>query len=305
MRDAEATYCVGDPWQAIYTFAGGDPLLFSKREGSWETLDRSYRLGDEDVRSAVSVLRSAGWSDEIIDKWSGSTDERSPKGRTFVLCRTRWQLKRLENRLLQMGEPYGILGRSRMLSPWERERGLAARAAVAMFDYDMPVRVDMAEALLKVWRSVGAIPKDRENPRWRDDAPIVSSDIAPMLSAPIERAMRSLAYCSYVRGAARRHGPDVLSSNPKTYLGTIHAAKGLEADDVWLLSSWGSRPARELMSKDGFMREACVAYVGVTRSRRKTITFYDDSDTGITYPFPRRSPLASARPIEVLLRPQA
>lgn len=303
-RDMGVVVCVGDPWQAIYTFSGGDPTLFSTRGGVWTSLRVSHRLDERHVSYAKLVLQRGGWNDSRIASWEGSSAERPPLGRRYILCRTRWQVRRMRDLLLRVGEPFSSLSRTGFRpSPWESVDGEAARAAVALFDADASVPYAMAVTLLDVWRKAGAlIPNE---PRWASDAPIVAQDVVRFLRVPVETAMRALRYLPYARSAYRRYGADVLLEQPRTFVGTIHAAKGLEADDVFLLVSWGVRPSREIMNRDGLRRESCVAYVAVTRSRRTTHLLWDDGDRGVPYPFPLDPPLGAVSPIEVVFRRRA
>jgi len=75
--------------------------------------------------------------------------------------------------------------------------------------------------------------------------------------------------------AAKQHGVEAVS-NPKIRLGTIHSAKGMEADKVVILSSVGrkTREAEEA-NPERAHEERRVEYVAVTRARYKVVVAHD------------------------------
>lgn len=80
------------------------------------------------------------------------------------------------------------------------------------------------------------------------------------------------------RSAAVRWGAD-LATRPLIRLGTIHAAKGMEASTV-ILSTTTSRKVFESQSVDrnAFDEERRVEYVGVTRAKHRLVISDDGSD---------------------------
>ena len=73
------------------------------------------------------------------------------------------------------------------------------------------------------------------------------------------------------RTAAKKYGAE-LASKPAIRIGTIHAAKGMEADTV-VLSTTISRRIAEAQGIDAGQHdeERRIEYVGVTRARRRLI----------------------------------
>jgi superfamily I DNA/RNA helicase len=67
-------------------------------------------------------------------------------------------------------------------------------------------------------------------------------------------------------------------------VGTIHSAKGREADHVYLDRNWGLLPGRAML--DGDLGEVCVAYVGISRHRCSLTLVDSPGARGINYPFP-------------------
>lgn len=80
------------------------------------------------------------------------------------------------------------------------------------------------------------------------------------------------------RAAAVKWGPD-LATRPHIRIGTIHAAKGMEADSV-ILSTTTSRRVHDsqAIDRDTFDEERRIEYVGVTRARRKLIVSVEPCD---------------------------
>jgi len=80
-------------------------------------------------------------------------------------------------------------------------------------------------------------------------------------------------------------GLGALVMPPRNRVGTIHSAKGREADYVTLCRGWGSLPAQAMLSGD--VGETCVAYVGASRHRMQ-LDMLDVHGEGVPYPFPAR-----------------
>lgn len=88
-------------------------------------------------------------------------------------------------------------------------------------------------------------------------------------------------YLPYLERVWNAHGIAAFTKPPKINLSTIHGAKGREADEVHLVRSWGILPARNMRQNP--TEEACVAYVGASRHRKRLI--FEDGE-GIPYSFP-------------------
>jgi superfamily I DNA/RNA helicase len=91
---------------------------------------------------------------------------------------------------------------------------------------------------------------------------------------PLVEKIRSGEWCSLVdrgqewRRHAERWGAD-LASNSRIKVGTIHSVKGMEADNVALLTTTSRRVEQSREDCQTQHDEECrVAYVGVTRARR-------------------------------------
>ena len=267
-------FAVGDPWQAIYIFSGGNPTLFSQRAGEWRTLRQSHRLTPQAVAYAIGLLRGAGWQHDLLATWSG-VGGHSRDGTTFYIARTNRLVHQLRRQLLEDGEPFlGFSGRG--TAPWDTKDGQAVRIGLRLLGGE---QVDGYDATLLVKQL-----KKKAPATWTPDAPVSVAQVERVVSGSLRDNLWRLKYASYIFSAHRRYGSESLSQSPRTFLGTIHGSKGLEADRVCLVTSWARLPAASLGDPQGGLNEACVAYVGATRHRSQLELI--DVNEGIRYPFP-------------------
>ena len=111
--------------------------------------------------------------------------------------------------------------------------------------------------------------------RHADDWDVIFTDDLTQVGATesLVEKIRSGKWCGLVdrgeewRRHAERWGPD-LASNSKIRVGTVHSVKGMEADNVALLTTIGKRVVQGMEDADQHDEEHRIAYVGVTRTRR-------------------------------------
>lgn len=265
----------GDPWQAIYVFMGADPEAFASRHGRWVVLGTSHRLRQDAVRYATAILRDAGWDHPLLSSWRGCGG-RSQDGTRFILARTNAMVSTIRSRLLEDGEPFCHLpGRS--AAPWDTTIGRAHRVAIELLSGAALPSEDL-DVLFRCFK--------RERPAsWEPDAPVSLAQVESVLGHSLAKERQRWRYAGYFDRVWRRHGAEVFSSRPATAIGTIHASKGQEADEVVLVTSWARVPAKSIAEHEGRRREACVAYVAATRHRSR-LTFIESAH-GVRYPFPQ------------------
>lgn len=70
------------------------------------------------------------------------------------------------------------------------------------------------------------------------------------------------------------YGPDAVES-PRVVVGTIHSAKGMEADNVYLLTTLSHQVIRGMETTSGADEERRVQYVGVTRARYRLTLLHE------------------------------
>lgn len=274
----------GDPGQAIYIFNGGDPDLFANRPGEWRTLDKSYRLDEASARYAERTL-SVGWKDDrFVGTWHGEGGEPRD-GTTFYLARTWALLEYVRTDLEARGEPYLEL---RGRAPLQTQAADAYRVIVALESGQVVPRA----ALQAVGKAIklSRLPAElrsraSEMMKERGDGEVGASTAAYFFG-PLDQLRNLVDHADYFRRVEAKYGLRGLMATPKTALGTLHSAKGKEADTVHLVSSWATLPSRSLLDSGGRKSEACVAYVGVSRHRSEL--HFLEVPEGTRFPFPGR-----------------
>jgi hypothetical protein len=273
------TICAGDPWQALFRFSGGDPSLFRNQPGGWTTIGDSHRLNPFSAAYAQDILRSGGFGDDpLLNEWTGVYEGEGSDGLHFYLARTGKLVHMLAQMLEDAGEPYTFLsGRG---GPLGASNTAAWRAMQELMDEgSVP-----ASGLKAV---AATLPKGLLDPQevkrlGRLDGRIFL-DALPW-GGHIERLQKALPRADYYARIASRYGFGALLMPPANRVGTIHSAKGREADHVTLCRGWGSLPAQAMLAGD--TGETCVAYVAASR-HRIGFDFIDLAGQGIPYVFPR------------------
>ena len=278
---------VGDPAQTIYSFAGATPVFlntFTQRFPDAEVirLSTGYRSTPEITFAANSLLRSASMGQELtaINSHGSKPLVQGFKDESAEIA----GVSREINALLAAGtEPQeiAILARTNnQLKAMEREFNREAipyqvRSTERFFD-----RTDVREFLKHV-RQASVIPS--EGSEWIDELrsiaqPFLTGEsidgIAALLHLGRELDSDPQFQPKSLRGYLREVEDRVSQNNPPTMpvitLATLHAAKGLEWERVFLIgASEGILPLTNSATLTDAMlaEERRLFYVGMTRAK--------------------------------------
>ncbi len=280
---------VGDPSQTIYSFAGASPehlLGFPRRypEATVVRLVRDYRSTPQVVDLANGLMGRGGADavELVAQRPSGPevayvahADESAeaagvaerveslisagvPASEVAILYRTNGQSENLEDALSQRGIGYMVRGGQRFFDREEVKKAmvLLRGAAIAAVEEDVPVAV--RDALLDAgWAEEPPAPRGAVRERWDSLNALVG------LADEWEGSLREFTNDLAERASAQ-HAPTV----DGVTLTTLHAAKGLEWDAVFIVGmSEGLMPISLAETERAVAEEKRLLYVGITRAR--------------------------------------
>ena len=276
---------VGDPAQTIYSFAGATPVFlnsFTQRfpEAQVIRLTTGYRSTPEITFAANALLRSATMGQELVafnthgskPIVTGYSDESAEiKGvmaeinvllsngiqpqEIAILARTNAQLKGAEKAMLAQNIPYQVRNTERFFE----------RREIRDF--------------LKQVRQASVIPAEGQG--WIDEIrsiaqPYLTGEAIDGIAALLHLARELDADDNFspktLRGYLREVEDRVQQNNPPTMpvvtLATLHAAKGLEWERVFLIgASEGQLPLTNSAGEAVVDEERRLFYVGITRAK--------------------------------------
>jgi DNA helicase-2/ATP-dependent DNA helicase PcrA len=283
LGNREELCVVGDSAQTIYSFAGASStflLSFTKRfpQAKVIRLSRGYRSTPEIIRAANKVLRQAGtYQDQQhqeLVSMNESGEQFTLQQYTSALDEARSVAESIDT-ILQRNEKLEIAILARMNSQLEIFESELAKRAIAsqvknsdrFFD-----RVDVRDAM-KVVRQASVLPSDD----WFRD---LESVLTPFGKADYVHAFLNLGLELKSNGAnslrqflreledrAEQNNPPTL---PGVVLATLHAAKGLEWDHVFLVGvNDGTLPLSTIRGAAEVEEERRLFYVGLTRAKKQ------------------------------------
>jgi DNA helicase-2/ATP-dependent DNA helicase PcrA len=292
---------VGDPNQTIYSFTGATPgflLEFPRRHpgSTIVKLHRDYRSTPEVVGLANRVLgrrsllrlvgqRQAGprpefaeYDDEPAEAAAVASRCRllietgTPPSEIAVLFRVNAQSETYEQALADAGVPYVLRGGERFFErPEIREAIVLLRgAARAPLDADavpasgtaaLPTAVRAVLSAVN-WSPTAPPGGGAARERWESLAALVA--LAEDLAAVAPAAGLPELVAELEQRAVSQHAPTVQGVT----LASLHAAKGLEWDAVFLVGLVeGTVPIQHATTDEQIDEERRLLYVGVTRAR--------------------------------------
>ncbi|MFI1834783.1 ATP-dependent DNA helicase UvrD2 [Streptomyces olivaceoviridis] len=307
LGDRDNLCVVGDASQTIYSFTGATPdhlLDFRVRHpgATVVKLVRDYRSSPQIVRLANGLLaqargRAADHRLELVSQRPSGpepvhteyTDEPAeaegaarrirelidagvPAAEIAILFRTNSQSETYEQALADAGVPYQLRGAERFFDrPEVRKAGIALRGAARFGGNDslLDEAVDLPSQVRAVlsgegWTSEPPAGSGAVRERWESLAALVN------LAHDLAAARPGVTLADFVaeldERANAQHAPTVQGVT----LASLHAAKGLEWDVVFLVGvAEGMLPITYARTDEQIEEERRLLYVGVTRARER------------------------------------
>ncbi len=291
---------VGDDDQTIYSFAGASRehlLQFSRRypDATVVRLVRDYRSTPQVVELANRVIagdptrrgspkslvaqlpegptplfvehgsepEEARW---VTARVKALLDAGTPVFEVAVLYRVNAQSQAYEAALAAAGVPYLVRGGERFFDRREVRDAVAALRGASRVTEPEPLLEQVHAALAErvAWRPDGA-PSGAGAARDRWDALAALVSIAGDLAAADPHAGLADFVAELDERIADQHVPVVAGVT----LASLHAAKGLEWDAVFLVGlADGTMPIQHATTLEQIAEERRLLYVGITRARR-------------------------------------
>lgn len=307
LGDRDSLCVVGDASQTIYSFTGATPdhlLDFRVRHpgATVVKLVRDYRSTPQVVRLANGLLaqaagRAADHRLELVSQrpagpdpvYTEYTDEPAeaegaarrireligagvPAAEIAVLFRTNSQSETYEQALADAGVPYQLRGAERFFDrPEVRKAGVALRGAARFGGNDslLDDAVDLPSQVRAVlsgegWTTEPPAGSGAVRERWESLAALVN--LARDVAAARPKATLADFVAELDERANAQHAPTVQGVT----LASLHAAKGLEWDVVFLVGvAEGMLPITYAKTDEQIEEERRLLYVGVTRARER------------------------------------
>jgi DNA helicase-2/ATP-dependent DNA helicase PcrA len=279
---------VGDPAQTIYSFAGATPVFlnsFTQRfpEAEVVRLTTGYRSTPEIIFTANSILRKGAMGSELVainDHGSKPTitayndevgeiagivrdikqliSEGTPAQEIAVLARTNNQLNGLEKAMNTANLPYQVRNTERFFERKEVRDFLKQVRTASVIPTEGVSWLDELRTLAQPFLTGGAI-----------DGIAALLHLARELDGDSGFTPKNLrAYLREVEDRVQQNNPPTM---PVTTLATLHAAKGLEWDRVFLIGVSDGILPLENNSTTGDQasidEERRLFYVGITRAK--------------------------------------
>lgn len=291
-------YVVGDPFQAIYGFAGSSAKCFMDWDVQKErTMPKSWRcpppiarLGEECLRQMHSGYFDRGISPadhegsvSVCQDIDDVVSQIDPHDSWLMVARTNHQASRIMASLFASGipakwttSPEGTTNKATgmiALHSLENGKPISGRQwmrAVELLPANMKTNDGVKKGLVRGTKTKW------KNAEYADDWDVIFPDELGMVGCceDMTAAIMKGEWVKYVdngqtwRKQADRWGAE-LAAEPKVRVGTIHSVKGAEADNVGLLTTVSKRVQDGRDATQERHNEECrIAYVGVTRARK-------------------------------------
>jgi DNA helicase-2/ATP-dependent DNA helicase PcrA len=288
---------VGDPAQTIYSFAGARAAYLTEFAGKYAgttsvELVRNYRSTPQVIAAANTLLSGTATGSVQLRAqqpsgadltWNEATDEvaeadavaaevarllaaGTPLREMAVLFRINAQSETFEEALTARSIPYVVRGAARFFERPEVRQGLALlRASLRAGEGANDGLVEQVRGVLAGmgWTPQAPAARGQARDRWESLMALVSqaeeysaAELAPTLEGFVAELDRR---------ATEQHAPVAEGVT----LATLHTAKGLEWDAVFLIGlQEGTMPITYADTPAAVEEERRLLYVGITRARK-------------------------------------
>ncbi|MBD3784105.1 MAG: HRDC domain-containing protein, partial [Micrococcales bacterium] len=215
-------------------------------------------------------------AEQVAERVRALVDAGHPAAEVAVLFRTNGQSELFESALAERGIPYLVRGGERFFSRKEvRDALVLMRGAARSDDGEVPLPDLVRDVLLGAgWTREAPTTGGAARERWESLAALAA--LADDLAAADPEARLPVFVRELDERAAAQHAPTVQGVT----LASLHAAKGLEWDTVFLVGcSDGLLPITMAETPDEIEEERRLLYVGVTRARQRLVLSYSRART--------------------------
>jgi DNA helicase-2/ATP-dependent DNA helicase PcrA len=296
-------YLVGDPFQSIYGFSGGNPrYLMDWQADKTRIMPRSWRCPEPVLQCGERILRECSdyWDrgiksaphDGITDEtWDlrGFIGDLDPTEDWLLVARSNAHAKRIGKMLDEASKPWTPTHK-RISSRWQNSKKLEAINGFFALESGAPIDgkqwcemltyIKPAADFLK--RGTKTLFANMDDPQgrypWIEIFRLEKLGALDSLRPYIESRQwrRWLPTATSHITAIREYGDDV-TREPVVKVGTIHSVKGAEADNVGLLTTLPAPAVRGMATQAGHDEEKRVWYVGATRAKRRLVVIREES----------------------------
>jgi len=269
LDDGGRFIAVGDPYQAIYGFAGADNLSFHEFINKPNTirlpLSECFRCAKDIVRFAKEIVPSIEYRDTSRDGQVRYGSYKEIRGEDYVLCRLNSLLVSLCLDLIRDGRNAKILG-----SGIGEELISLVKAQEAS---------NIAHLVLELKGELSRLKNVLEKSGLEEED-ILNNNRYSELAEQILTINVISEHCSSVEELIKRIESIFDPLKPGVTLASIHKAKGLEAKRVFILGD-ALMPLKKATLDWQVRQEFNLIYVAYTRAQEELI-FINDYDDLVT-----------------------
>ena len=269
LDDGGRFIAVGDPYQAIYGFAGADNLSFEEFSNKPNTirlpLSECFRCAKDIVRFAKEIVPSIEYRHTSRDGYVRYGSYKEIRGDDYVLCRLNSLLVSLCLDLIRDGSNAKILG-----------SGVGEELISLVQSQEA---TDILQLILKLDGELGHL-KNVLLKSGLEESDIGSNNRYSELVEQVITIKVISEHCSHVDELIKRIESIFDPTKPGITLASIHKAKGLEARRVFILGD-ALMPLKKATLDWQVKQEFNLIYVAYTRAQEELI-FINDYDDHVT-----------------------